>query len=248
MILTGWGTGETQWGGFSDTAVAAPEHLVRMPAGWTAARAMAFGTAGLTAALALLAVRHGSAMGGVTGGRAVVTGASGGVGSVAVGLLAWAGFEVTAVTGTEAAHDGAPRARRRARRRPRRRSPTARRSRKAQWDAAIDTVGGAPLARILATTGRHGVVAACGNAASADLATTVFPFILRGVTLAGIDSNTATPEQRTAAWALLAEADAAGAFAAARNRRPIALADVPAWAERIVRGETVGRVVIDTRA
>ncbi len=246
VILTGWGTGETQWGGFSDTAVAAPEHLVRMPAGWTAARAMDFGTAGLTAALALLAIRHGSAMGGITSGRAVVTGASGGVGSVAVGLLAHAGFEVTAMTGTEAAHDtlralgaahiagrdalseGPPLA-------------------KALWEAAVDTVGGAPLARILATTGRPGVVAACGNAASADLATTVFPFILRGVTLAGIDSNTATPEQRTTAWALLSEADAAGAFAALETTT-VPLADVPEWAEKIVRGETVGRVVIDTRA
>ena len=246
VVLTGWGTGETQWGGFADTAVAAPEHLVRLPAGWTPARVMAFGTAGLTAALSLLAVRHGSLAGPVERGSVVVTGASGGVGQVAVGLFAHAGYDVTAVSGTPDAYDGlralgathvvgrdaladGP--------------PLA----KGQWDAAVDTVGGAPLARILATTNRHGVVAACGNAASPDLATTVFPFILRGVTLAGIDSNTATPESRAKAWALLADADRAGAFDGLVTTT-IGLGDVPDWAARIVRGETVGRVVVDTRA
>ena len=246
VILTGWGTGETQWGGFADAATARPEHLVRLPSGWTPARAMAFGTAGLTAALSLLAVRHGSLNGPVRGGAAIVTGASGGVGSVAVGLFAHAGFRVTAVSGTpeaaetlrglgasevagrEALSAGPPLA-------------------KGAWDAAVDTVGGAPLARILATTRRHGVVAACGNAASVELATTVFPFILRGVTLAGIDSNTATLEARNAAWALLGDADAAGAFEHLAVTT-IPLGDVPAWAARIVRGETTGRVVVDTRA
>ncbi len=246
VVLTGWGTGETQWGGFADAAVAAPEHLVRLPAGWTPARAMAFGTAGLTAALSLLAVRHGSLAGPAACGRCVVTGASGGVGQVAVGLFAWAGFDVTAVTGTPAAGDGlrALGAARVVGRDALADGPPLARG---QWDAAVDTVGGAALARILATTDRHGVVAACGNAASADLATTVFPFILRGVTLAGIDSNTATPESRAAAWALLAEADAAGAFEGLATTT-IPLGDVPAWAARIVRGETVGRVVVDTRA
>ncbi|HEX9953503.1 MAG TPA: acryloyl-CoA reductase [Rubricoccaceae bacterium] len=241
-ILTGWGTGETQWGGFADTVAARPEHLVRVPAGWTPERTMAFGTAGLTAALALVAVRRG----GIERGAVVVTGASGGVGSVAVGLFAHAGFEVTAVSGTPDAHAGlvALGAAHVVGREALGPGPALA---KGQWDAAVDTVGGEPLARILATTNRHGVVAACGNAASADLHTTVFPFILRGVTLAGIDSNTATAEQRTAAWALLAEADAAGAFESLAMST-ISLADVPAWAARIVRGETVGRVVVDVRA
>ena len=242
VILTGWGTGETQWGGFADTVSARAEHLARVPDGWTPERAMAFGTAGLTAALALLAVRRG----GVERGAAVVTGASGGVGSVAVGLFAHAGFEVTAVSGTPAAHAGlaALGAARVVGREALGPGPALA---KGQWDAAVDTVGGEPLARILATTNRHGVVAACGNAASHDLHTTVFPFILRGVTLAGIDSNTATADQRTAAWALLAEADAAGAFEHLATTT-VPLADVPAWAARIVRGETVGRVVVDVRA
>ena len=246
VVLTGWGTGETRWGGFADTARASAEHLVRLPDGWTPARAMAFGTAGLTAALALLAVRHGSIAGPVASGRVAVTGASGGVGSVAVGLFADAGYETTAVSGTPGATDalralGAAHVVGRDALGPG--PPLA----KGQWDAAVDTVGGEPLARLLATTDRHGVVAACGNAASADLQTSVFPFILRGVTLAGIDSNTATPAARVAAWALLAAADARGAFAALPVTT-IGLADVPAWAARIVRGETVGRVVVDTRA
>ncbi|HEX8298218.1 MAG TPA: zinc-binding dehydrogenase, partial [Rubricoccaceae bacterium] len=167
-------------------------------------------------------------------------------GSVAVGLLAHAGFEVTAVSGTPEAHAGlaALGASRVVGRDVLAPGPALA---KGQWDAAVDTVGGEPLARILATTNRHGVVAACGNAASADLHTTVFPFILRGLTLAGIDSNTATVEQRTAAWALLAQADAAGAFAHLVTTT-VTLADVPAWAARIVRGDTVGRVVVDVRA
>ena len=246
VILTGWGTGETQWGGFAETAQASAEHLVRLPAGWTPARAMAFGTAGLTAALALAAVRHGSHEGRISGGPVVVTGASGGVGQVAVGLFAHAGFEVTAVSGTPAAADGL-RALGAAHVVARDALGPGPALGKATWSAAVDTVGGEPLARILATTARHGVVAACGNAASADLATTVFPFILRGVTLAGIDSNTASSAARDAAWTVLAQADAAGAFEHLVTTT-IALGDVPAWAARIVRGETVGRVVVDVRA
>ena len=246
VVLTGWGTGETRWGGFADRVQASAEHLVRLPDGWTPERAMAFGTAGLTAALALLAVRHGSLSGPVASGRVAVTGASGGVGSVAVAVFADAGYEVTAVSGTPGATDalfalGAAHVVGRDALAPG--PPLAR----AQWDAAVDTVGGELLARLLATTDRHGVVAACGNAASADLQTTVFPFILRGVTLAGIDSNTATPAARATAWALLAAADARSAFAALPVTT-VPLADVPAWAARIVRGETVGRVVVDTRA
>jgi len=245
VILTGWGTGEDRWGGFAERARARAEHLVRLPEGMSPKEAMLVGTAGFTAMLSVMALEE---MGvAPEAGDVVVTGASGGVGSTAVALLARAGYRVVASTGTASAHDyleelgaaevigrevlGAG---------PRRPLDTGR------WAGAVDAVGGDTLAAILSQTKRHGCVAACGLAGSHALNTTVFPFILRGVVLYGIDSNTAPPERRERAWARLAEAVRAGAFAGIETTIP--LSEVVPYSEKIVRGETVGRVVVDVKA
>ena len=244
VVLTGWGTGEDRWGGYAEQARADAGHLVALPAGLTPEDAMAIGTAGFTAMLSVMALGHA----GVTGGDVAVTGASGGVGSTAVALLAHAGYAVHAFTGTASAHD-ALRQLGAADVHDRRElaEPPATPLGKGRWAGAVDSVGGTTLATLLATTDRRGCVAACGLAGGHALATTVFPFILRGVTLAGIDSNTSPPEERQLAWDRLAEASAAGALDAVA-RTTIGLADVPAWSERIVSGATVGRVVVDVRA
>jgi acrylyl-CoA reductase (NADPH) len=245
VVLTGWSTGEERWGGYAERARARAEHLVRIPDGMTDADAMHAGTAGVTAALAAEALaRLGVAPG---AGSVCVTGASGGVGSFAVALLAHAGYDVHAVTGSADAHDylrrlGASTVVDRAEL-----EAPAPALGKARWEGAVDTVGGGMLAHVIATTGRHGVVAACGNAGGAELHTTVFPFILRGVVLYGVDSNTADPEQRADAWSRLAAAHAAGVLRAI-ERTTIKLEEVPEWAERITRGETTGRVVVELQS
>jgi acrylyl-CoA reductase (NADPH) len=246
VILTGWGTGEDRWGGFATHARARADHLVRLPDGLTADDAMALGTAGFTAMLSVLALE---AAGVEPGGLPVcVTGASGGVGATATALLAHAGYAVHAVSGTASAH-GVLRALGAAEILPREAvaTPPENPLGPGTWAGAVDAVGGDTLATLLATTARRGCVAACGLAGGAALRTTVFPFILRGVTLAGIDSNTAPAPLRAAAWRRLAEAHATGVFEALPLTR-IGLADVPAWSARIVRGETVGRVVVDPHA
>lgn len=246
VVLTGWGTGEDRWGGYAERARASADHLVRLPDGLSAEDAMWIGTAGLTAMLSVLALEdHGVDAG---DGPVAVTGASGGVGSTATALLADAGYSVSAVTGTASAHGylralgAADVVGREALATP----PEAPMGR-GTWAGAVDSVGGTTLASLLATTKRHGCVAACGLAGGAALETTVFPFILRGVTLAGIDSNTAPPSLRDEAWGRLADAVGRGALGAV-ERTVIALEDVPAWAGRIVDGDTVGRVVVDVRA
>ncbi len=244
VALTGWSTGEERWGGYAQRARARAEHLVRIPVGMSDADAMHAGTAGVTAALAVEALGRLGVAPGV--GAVAVTGASGGVGSFAVALLARAGYDVHAVTGSADAHAylqrlGATTVVERAEL-----NAVAPALGKARWAGAVDTVGGGILSHLIATTGRHGVVAACGNAGGAELHTTVFPFILRGVVLYGVDSNTATADQRRAAWALLANAHAAGVLSAI-ERTVISLEEVPAWAERITLGETTGRVVVQVQ-
>jgi len=196
--------------------------------------------------LSVLALEaHGVAPG---DGPIAVTGASGGVGSTATALLASAGYEVHAVTGTESAHAylralGAAEILWRAALADDGGGPL----QKGVWAGAVDSVGGSTLATLLAQSRRHACVAACGLAGGAALATTVFPFILRGVTLAGIDSNTAPAALREVAWTRLAEAVAAGHLSAV-ERTVIALPDIPTWALKIVEGETIGRVVVDVQA
>ncbi len=246
VVLTGWGTGEDRWGGFAERARASAAHLVRLPDGLTPKEAMTIGTAGFTAMLAVMALEdHGVRP---DGGEVVVTGASGGAGSMAVTLLAKLGYTVAASTGSADAHGylrglGAARVvdRDELGAGPERPMESAR------WAGAVDGVGGPTLARLLAQMETHGSVAAYGLAQSHELHTTVFPFILRGVNLLGIDSNTCPPDRRERAWRRLPEILSDPEIAAIESA-VIPLADVPAWSERITQGETRGRVVVDVRA
>ncbi|MDB5045780.1 MAG: acryloyl-CoA reductase [Deinococcus sp.] len=241
VILTGWGVGERTDGGYAERARVRSEWLVALPPGSTAQWAMSVGTAGFTAMLAVMALEdHG-----VTpeGGEVLVTGAAGGVGSTAVALLAAAGFNVTASTGRPAEADylrslGA------ATIIGREDLPALKRPlEKERWAGVIDSVGGSTLAGAIASTRTHGAVAACGLAGGSDLPTSVFPFILRGVTLAGIDSVTCPMPRRRAAWDRLARDLPAERLSDVTQLHP--LADVPALAQQILAGQVRGRVVIE---
>lgn len=245
VILTGWGTGEDRWGGYAERARAKAEHLVRVPSGMTLKDAMLVGTAGFTAMLSVLAIEEMNVTPDM--GSVVVTGASGGVGSTAVALLARAGYNVAASTGTASAHDylrglGASEIVDRSELAEVPSNPLS----KGRWAGAVDSVGGSTLANIIAHTMRHGCIAACGLAGGHKLDTTVFPFILRGVVLYGIDSNTADLSSREVGWARLADAIQGGAFVGVEE--VIGLDDVIAFSEKIVKGETRGRVVVKVGA
>ncbi len=244
VVLTGWGVGERHWGGFSQLNRVPAEWLVPLPAGMNLRQAMAIGTAGFTAMLCVLALeRHGLVP---TEREVVVTGAAGGVGSVAVALLAQAGYRVVASTGRPEEADylqsiGA--------------SGVIERSfftnpgrplESERWAAAVDTVGGATLGGIFRSMAYHGVVAACGNAGGVEFTTSVFPFILRSVKLIGVESVIVPPAERRAAWERMAR-DLPGALID-RMTEVIGLGDVPAYSETITNGQVRGRVVIDVNA
>src|SRR6185437_6642598 len=203
VALTGWRVGEAQWGGYAQKARVKAAMLVKLPAGLSTKRAMALGTAGFTAMLAVMALeRHGLAPG---AGDVLVTGAAGGLGSVAVAILARLGHAVTASTGRAATHDylrelGAAALLDRAElAKPPERPLLAER-----WAGAIDAVGSTTLATVL-TQLRYGAsVASCGLAGGSDLPTSVVPFLLRGVNLLRIDSVMCPIERRRAAWTRLA--------------------------------------------
>ncbi len=240
VVLNGWGVGETHLGGFAQRARVPGEWLVPLPEAFTPAQSMAIGTAGYTAALCVLALERG----GVTpdDGPVLVTGATGGVGSVAVALLAAAGYEVLASTGKagEAGYLkglGAGEIVDRAEL-----SEPGRPLGKERWGAAVDSVGSHTLANVLAGTRYGGTVAACGLAQGMDLPGSVAPFILRGVTLAGVDSVMAPMPARLDAWARLARDLAPAALDAITETRP--LADAPALAEDILAGKVRGRIVL----
>lgn len=242
VILTGWGVGERHWGGLAQLARVRADWLVRLPAGLGPQAAMGFGTAGLTAMLCVSALEE---QGVEPGEReVVVTGAAGGVGSVAVALLARAGHNVTASTGRAAEHDyltglGA----RQVIDRGVLAAPSKRPLESERWAGGVDTVGGDTLAAILRSMAYNGAVAACGLAGGTDLQTTVFPFILRGVRLIGIDSVQAARARRDAAWARLAREFPAGL--PGEVTRTVALAEVPALADAIVDGQVRGRLIVD---
>ena len=240
FVHNGWGLGETRWGCLAERASLKGDWLVKLPAAFSTRQAMAIGTAGYTAMLCVLALeRHGVRAG---DGSVLVTGASGGVGSVAIALLSRLGHRVVASSGKaeqagylqqlgaaeiidrgELAAAGKP-------------------LQKERWSAAIDAVGSQTLVNVLAQTRYGGVVAACGLAQGHDLPGTVMPFILRGVTLAGIDSVMAPIARRREAWERLARDIDPSALESMTTEVP--LADAVAQAHELMAGRVRGRIVV----
>ncbi|MEB5706520.1 acrylyl-CoA reductase (NADPH) [Pantoea anthophila] len=243
-LLTGWGVGEKQWGGLAQKASVSGDWLVRVPASLTPLQTMAMGTAGLTAMLCVMALEKQ----GITPdhGPVLVTGASGGVGSYSVSLLARLGYEVIASSGRASDHaylidtlgaasvidrdelsqPGKPLV-------------------KERWAAAIDSVGSHTLANVLAATRRDGAVAACGMAQGLDLPASVAPFILRGVTLAGVDSVLCPTPLRQQAWLRLGEL--LDGERLSRLSRVIPLSEAKQGAQDLLDGKVQGRLIVDCR-
>ncbi|MGO8949438.1 MAG: MDR family oxidoreductase [Ktedonobacterales bacterium] len=245
VILTGWGVGENRFGGYAEKARVRGEWLVRLPDGMEPRIAMALGTAGFTAMLSLMALEeHGFAPGNL---EALVTGASGGVGSMAVALLARSGYRVVATTGrsesaTYLEQLGAGEVLDRSLLAAPATSPLG----SGRWGGAIDTVGGDTLAGVLRTLAPGASVAACGNVAGFALNTSVLPFILRGVNLLGINSFDAPIERRRMAWKRLAETLPADLIE--QTMQIVKLSDLPAHSTRILEGMVRGRIVVDVRS
>jgi acrylyl-CoA reductase (NADPH) len=242
VILTGWRVGEAQWGGYAQKARVKGEWLVPLPAGLKPERAMAIGTAGLTAMLAVIALeRHGLTP---AGGEVLVTGAAGGVGSVATAILAKLGYSVAASTGRAETHDylkslGAASIIDRASIA----TPSGKPLDPERWAGCVDSVGGATLATILPQMKYRGAVASCGLAGGAKLETTVIPFLLRGVSILGIDSVACPMAERGEAWTRLTrDLPAARLDAMAQT---VGLSDVPRLGPEILAGQVRGRVVVD---
>ena len=240
VIVNGFGLSETHFGGYAEKARVKGDWLVKLPAGLTRAEAMAIGTAGYTAMLAVMAIeRHGLTP---ASGPALVTGAAGGVGSTAISLLADKGLTVIASTGRSSEADylkelGASEIIERASL-----SAPGKPLGKEQWAAAVDSVGSQTLANVLAQTRYGGAVAACGLAGGMDLPTTVAPFILRAVTLIGIDSVQCPMARRLEAWRRLASDLDRKKLAAMTQTIPF---DATFEAgRRILKGETRGRLVV----
>ncbi|MFT4195142.1 MDR family oxidoreductase [Ottowia sp.] len=244
VLLNGWGVGESHWGGLAQKARVKADWLVPLPAGMAASQAMALGTAGYTAMLCVMALQQH----GITPeqGPVLVTGANGGVGTIAIALLSRLGFTVHASTGrlNEAEHlkalgaaDLIDRATLSAPGKP---------LQKERWAAAVDSVGSHTLANVCASIKYDGAVAACGLAQGMDLPASVAPFILRGVALLGVDSVMAPYARRAKAWERLARELPPEVLA--RNTETIALAQAPAVAARLLQGQVRGRVVVDVNA
>jgi acrylyl-CoA reductase (NADPH) len=245
VVLTGWRVGEVHWGGYATKARVKADWLVPLADGLTTRQAMAVGTAGLTSMLAVLALEdHGLTP---AGGEVLVTGAAGGVGSVAVALLAKLGYQVAAVTGRPETASylrdlGAARIIPRADL-----AETVKRPLEAElWAGCIDAVGGPMLARVLGQMKYGASVAAVGLAGGSGLPASVIPFLLRGVNLLGIDSVMRPFADRQRAWARIAADLPMDKLEAMVE--PATLADLPALGAAILKGEVKGRVVVDLRA
>lgn len=244
-VLTGWGLSETHPGGYSEVQRVQGSWLTPLPQGLSLQQSMAIGTAGLTAMLCVLALED-AGLQPSADGEVLVTGASGGVGSVAVAVLATLGYRVAASTGRPAEHDylrglGAESVVDRADL-----AVAGRPLDKERWLGAVDTVGSQTLATALAQTRYGGAVAACGLAGGNDLPTTVLPFILRGVSLLGIDSVMCPSDRRERAWGRLVSDLPADLLTAMTTVEPFAR--VPELAQEILAGRTRGRVVISVGA
>ena len=246
VILNGWSVGERYWGGYAQMARIKSDFLIPLPKGMDTKKAMALGTAGYTAMLQVMALQEA----GITtdSGPIIVTGASGGVGSNAVAILAGLGYEVTALTrsreesihtylkkigaqdivgGEEWTQKPAP-------------------LEKQKWAGGVDTVGSVVLSRILSEMKYGGCVAACGLAGGFELNTTVMPFILRGVTLKGVDSVSCPTPRRIAAWERLVTDISDEALD--HINKVIPLKDVPLYAGEILKGNITGHIVVDVNA
>ncbi|MBD21792.1 MAG: oxidoreductase [Rhodospirillaceae bacterium] len=245
VILTGWRVGEARWGGFSEKARVQSGWLVPLPKELTEKRAMAIGTAGLTAMLAVLEFQSNGLL--PQNGPVLVTGANGGVGSVAISLLAGYGYEVHASTGRLDLSDdlksiGASEiiAREELNAVPERPLLSER------WAGVVDTVGGDTLATVLPQIKSRGVVAACGNAGGIKFSSTVIPFLLRGIKLSGIDSAMCPTGQRKKAWERLSEDLSTTALDGLTTT--ISLDDLPEFAGKILKGKIKGRTIVDVNA
>ncbi|WP_404418171.1 MDR family oxidoreductase [Marinospirillum sp.] len=244
VLLNGWGVGEGHWGGLAQKARVKGDWLVPLPSKFTPAQAMSIGTAGYTAMLCVLALERQGVK--PEDGEILVTGAAGGVGSVAISLLSHLGYQVVAATGrpddadylkslgavdiierSQLSEPGKPLA-------------------KERWAGAVDVVGSHTLANVCASTRYRGVVTACGLAGGMDFPSTVAPFILRGVTLVGIDSVMCPREERLEAWQRLAkDLDITKLEAISQE---VALSEAIPMAEKLLKGEVRGRLVVDVNA
>jgi acrylyl-CoA reductase (NADPH) len=240
VVCTGWGMGETHLGAYAEKARVKGDWLVALPQGLSARDAMAIGTAGFTAMLSVLALeKHGVSP---KSGPAVVTGAAGGVGSVATAVLSKLGYHVIASTGRASEADylkslGAAEVIDR-----NELSAVGKPLAKERWAGGVDSVGSTTLANLLSMTKYGGAIAACGLAAGMDLPSSVAPFILRGVCLLGIDSVMCPIEPRKAAWQRLASDLDRSKLSEITTEIP--LAEVPEWGAKILAGQVRGRIVV----
>lgn len=246
VIGTGWQLGEVDWGGYTQQAKVEGRKLVALPEALSAKQAMVLGTAGLTAMLSVMALEEHDVA--PETGEVVVTGASGGAGSVAVALLDALGYPTVASTGSEDAHDylhalGADRI---VHRRTFEDGPE-RPLESGAWAGAVDAVGGDTLATLIAQLQRHGSVASFGNAGGHELHTSVLPFILRGVNLLGVDSNTCPNSRRHTAWTRLADILSDRHFDEI-TARTIPLEALPDASRDVLSGTVRGRIVVDVQA
>lgn len=242
VVVTGWGLGEDYWGGYSEYQRLKSEWLVPLPKGMTLAQSMAVGTAGFTAGLCVDAIQEQGLK--PEDGDVLVTGAGGGVGSIAVALLAKRGYRVIAVTGRTDTHDmlrglGAAEIMDRAELADGPARPLDRQA----WAGVVDTVGGKPLAAAISKTAYNGVIAMCGMAAAMDFTSSVFPFILRAIKLVGVESVVQPKEKRIRVWNDIARDLDAAALASISAH--IDFEQLPEYAEKINAGQVKGRTIVD---